>query len=102
MLSLTLILISMKLLLYFFLLVNFIAFIVIAYDKRLAIRNKKRISEKALLTWVALGGTIGSSLAMSIFRHKISKTSYLWKFSGIVFIQILIVFGLFYFDFLTL
>jgi uncharacterized membrane protein YsdA (DUF1294 family) len=92
----------MTLLLYLFFLVNFIAFIVIGYDKRLAIRNKKRISEKALLTWVALGGTIGSSLAMSLFRHKTSKTSYLWKFSGIVFIQILIVFGLFYFDILTL
>jgi uncharacterized membrane protein YsdA (DUF1294 family) len=88
--------------LYLFLLINFIAFIVIGYDKRLAIRNKNRISEKALLTWVALGGTIGSSLAMSIFRHKTSKTSYLWKFTGIVCIQILIVFGLFYFDMLTL
>jgi uncharacterized membrane protein YsdA (DUF1294 family) len=92
----------MTTLLYLFFLINFIAFVVIGYDKRLAIKNKKRISEKTLLTWVALGGTIGSSLAMSIFRHKTSKTSYLWKFSGIVFIQILIVFGLFYFDLLIL
>jgi uncharacterized membrane protein YsdA (DUF1294 family) len=92
----------MILLLYLFFLVNLIAFTVIGYDKQLAIRNKKRISEKTLLIWVALGGTIGSSLAMSIFRHKTSKTSYLWKLAGIVFIQILIVFGLFYFDLLTL
>jgi uncharacterized membrane protein YsdA (DUF1294 family) len=92
----------MTLLLYLFFLVNFIAFIAIGYDKRLAIRNKKRISEKALLTWVALGGTIGSSLAMSLFRHKTSKTTYLMKFFAIVFTQILIVFGLFYFDLLTL
>jgi uncharacterized membrane protein YsdA (DUF1294 family) len=92
----------MTILLYLFFLVNFIAFILIGYDKRLAIRNKKRISEKTLLTWVALGGSIGSSLAMSIFRHKTSKTSYLWKFTGIVFIQVLVVFGLFYFDLLTL
>ncbi|PWA11542.1 DUF1294 domain-containing protein [Flavobacterium laiguense] len=92
----------MTTLLYLFLLVNFIAFIVIGYDKYSAVKNKKRISEKALLTWVALGGTIGSSLAMSVFRHKTSKTSYLWKFSGIVVLQILIVFGLFYFDMLTL
>jgi uncharacterized membrane protein YsdA (DUF1294 family) len=86
----------------FFFLVNCIAFVLIAYDKRLAIKNKNRISEKALLFWVVLGGTIGSSLAMSIFRHKTSKTSYLWKFTGIAFIQILIIFGLFYFDLLTL
>ena len=100
MLPLTFIFILMEILISLFLLVNSIAFIIIGYDKRLAIRNKKRISEKALLTWVALGGTIGSSLAMSIFRHKTAKTSYLWKFSAIVFIQILIVVALFHFDFL--
>jgi uncharacterized membrane protein YsdA (DUF1294 family) len=88
--------------LYCFFLVNCIAFILIAYDKRLAIKNKNRISENALLTCVAVGGTIGSSLAMSIFRHKTSKTSYLWKFSGIVFIQILVIIGFFYFDIITL
>ncbi|TRX37841.1 DUF1294 domain-containing protein [Flavobacterium sp. ZT3R18] len=85
----------MTLLLYLFFLVNLIAFITIGYDKRLAIRNKRRISEKALLTWVALGGTIGSSLAMSIFRHKTQKRSYLLKLAGIVMIQILIVYFLF-------
>lgn len=86
----------------YFFLVNCIAFILIAYDKQLAIRNKNRISEKALLIWVALGGTIGSSLAMSIFRHKTSKKSYLWKLAGIVILQILTVFGIFYFVLLTL
>jgi uncharacterized membrane protein YsdA (DUF1294 family) len=86
----------------YFFLVNCIAFILIAYDKRLAIRNKNRISEKALLIWVAVGGTIGSSLAMSIFRHKTSKKNYLWKLAGIVILQILAVFGFFYFVLLTL
>jgi uncharacterized membrane protein YsdA (DUF1294 family) len=92
----------MTLLLYFFLLVNFIAFVLIGYDKRLAINNKNRISEKTLLLWVALGGIIGSSLAMSIFRHKISKKSFLLKFTGIIILQILSVIGLFYFDTISL
>jgi uncharacterized membrane protein YsdA (DUF1294 family) len=92
----------MTTLLYFFLLVNLIAFVVIGYDKRQAIRNKKRISEKQLLIWLAIGGTIGSSLAMSIFRHKTSKKSYLWKFFGIITLQILVVYGCFYFAVLTL
>jgi uncharacterized membrane protein YsdA (DUF1294 family) len=86
----------------FFFLVNFIAFVLIGYDKQLAIKSKKRISEKTLLTWVALGGTIGSSLAMSIFRHKTAKRSYLLKLAGIIFIQILILMGLFYFDLIML
>jgi len=89
-------------LLYSFLVINLIAFVLIGYDKQLAIKNKNRISEKTLLVWVALGGTIGSSLAMSIFRHKTAKTSYLLKFLGIVSFQIIIIFTLFYFDLISL
>jgi uncharacterized membrane protein YsdA (DUF1294 family) len=86
-------------LLYSFLALNILAFIITAYDKRLAIANKKRISEETLLSFAAVGGTIGSALAMYIFRHKTSKKYYLFKFYRIVFIQILIVGGLFYFGF---
>ncbi|MFE3872335.1 DUF1294 domain-containing protein [Flavobacterium sp. ZS1P70] len=84
-------------LLYSFLTLNILAFIIIAYDKRLAIVQKKRISEETLLTFAAVGGTIGSALAMYIFRHKISKKYYLFKFYRIVFIQILIGIAVFYF-----
>jgi uncharacterized membrane protein YsdA (DUF1294 family) len=89
-------------LLYSFLAINLIAFVLIGYDKQLAIKNKNRISEKTLLVWVALGGTIGSSLAMSIFRHKTAKTSYLLKFFGIIFVQILTIIALFHFDLISL
>jgi uncharacterized membrane protein YsdA (DUF1294 family) len=91
----------MTLLLYCFLTLNILAFIVTAYDKRLAIANKKRISEETLLSFAAFGGTIGSVLAMYIFRHKTSKKYYLFKFYRIVFIQILVVGGLFYFGILN-
>nr|WP_315200481.1 DUF1294 domain-containing protein [uncultured Flavobacterium sp.] len=91
----------MTLFIYFFFLVNFIAFVTIGYDKQLAIKNKNRISEKTLLTWVAIGGTIGSSLAMAIFRHKTAKTSYLLKFFGIISLQFLIIISLFYFDLIS-
>ena len=79
------------------LILNAIAFILIGYDKRLAIKQKRRISEKTLLTFVLLGGTIGSGLAMLIFRHKTAKMSYLWRFWAIVCLQIAIIYGLFYF-----
>jgi uncharacterized membrane protein YsdA (DUF1294 family) len=86
----------MDILFYYFLILNGMAFTLIAYDKHLAKSQKRRISERTLLCFVLFGGTIGSGLAMLIFRHKTSKTSYLWKFWGIVFIQIAVVFGLFY------
>lgn len=89
-------------LLYTFLAINLIAFVLIGYDKQLAIKNKNRISEKTLLVWVALGGTIGSSLAMSIFRHKTAKKSYLLKFFEIVTLQIITIIALFYFDLISL
>lgn len=89
-------------LLYTFLAVNLIAFVLIGYDKKLAQNNKRRISEKTLLLWVAAGGTVGSSLAMSIFRHKTAKTSYLLKFFGIVSLQIITLIALFYFDLISL
>lgn len=84
-------------LLYSFLTLNILAFVITAYDKRLAIVQKKRISEETLLTFAAVGGTIGSALAMYIFRHKTSKKYYLFKFYRIVFIQILIGIAVFYF-----
>jgi uncharacterized membrane protein YsdA (DUF1294 family) len=68
------------------------AFVLTSYDKHLAKAQKQRISERTLLSFVFFGGTIGSGLAMLIFRHKTSKISYLWKFWGILFIQGLLVF----------
>lgn len=76
-------------LLYTFLALNIIAFALIGYDKKLAQNNKRRISEKTLLTFVGIGGTIGSGLGMLIFRHKTAKRSYLLKFWLIVVVQIL-------------
>jgi uncharacterized membrane protein YsdA (DUF1294 family) len=62
-------------------------FMLMAYDKYLAKAQKQRISERTLLSFAFIGGTIGSVLAMLVFRHKTSKISYLWKFLGILFIQ---------------
>jgi uncharacterized membrane protein YsdA (DUF1294 family) len=83
---------QMSILFYFFIILNGLAFLVTAYDKLLAIKNKRRISEKTLLSFVAFGGTIGASFAMMIFRHKTSKKTYLIKFMGIVFLQMVLLF----------
>lgn len=84
------------LLFYTFLALNLFAFSIIGYDKNLAKKKQRRISEKTLLTFVFFGGTIGSGLAMLIFRHKTAKRSYLLKFWLIVILQILVIW--FYFN----
>jgi uncharacterized membrane protein YsdA (DUF1294 family) len=83
----------MNILFYYFFILNGIAFTLMAYDKHLAKVQKQRIPERTLLAFVFFGGTIGSGLAMLIFRHKTSKISYLWKYWGILFIHVLMVFG---------
>ena len=89
----------MIVLFYLFLFLNVVAFILIGYDKYLAKKHKRRISEKTLLTFVLIGGTIGSGLGMLTFRHKTAKRSYLFKFWVIASIQIILIFTLFYLGF---
>ncbi|RTY81278.1 DUF1294 domain-containing protein [Flavobacterium sp. ZB4P23] len=87
----------MSFLFWYFALINLVAFSIIAVDKQLAVNQKRRISELNLLLPSVIGGTIGSGLAMLLFRHKTSKESFLLRFYGIIVIQILIFFGLYNF-----
>ena len=81
----------MKVLLLSFLSINSIVFILAGYDKYSAKRNKRRIPENTLFFLEAIGGTIGLLLAMLLFRHKTTKSSFLWKFFGILIFQLLLV-----------
>lgn len=74
----------------FFLIVNAVTFVVAGYDKYQAVKNKFRIPEKTLFTLAVCGGSVGLLLAMLIFRHKISKTSFIVKFSAIFLLQIVL------------
>jgi len=85
----------MTILFEYFLLLNVFGFVVIAYDKYLAKKHKRRIPEKILLGCVLFGGTIGSGLGMLIFSHKTAKRSYLLKFWLIVIVQVIILYALF-------
>ncbi|WBV53468.1 DUF1294 domain-containing protein [Chryseobacterium gambrini] len=72
---------------YFLTAINLFTFIIYGADKRKAEKHRRRISENTLLAVSVLGGTVGAFLAMIIFRHKISKTSFVLKFGCIVLIQ---------------
>lgn len=50
---------------------SLLSFIVFGFDKHLAVKSKgRRVSEAVLITLTALGGALGSLLAMLTFRHK--------------------------------
>jgi uncharacterized membrane protein YsdA (DUF1294 family) len=82
----------MSFLFWYFPLINLVAFSIIGVDKQLAIQQKRRVSERNLLITSAIGGTIGSGLAMLIFKHKTSKISFLWKFCIVGILQVFLVY----------
>ena len=90
--SLFLIFNPMEVLLLYFLFVNIIVFILAGYDKYQARKNKQRIPQNTLFFLEAIGGTIGLLLAMLLFRHKTSKTSFIVKFTIIFLIQLVLVY----------
>ncbi|CAD0003782.1 DUF1294 domain-containing protein [Flavobacterium salmonis] len=81
----------MKVLLLYFLIINFTVFIIAGYDKYQAQKNKRRIPENTLFSLAFFGGSIGLLLAMLLFRHKTSKSSFIVKFCGILGIQITLI-----------
>lgn len=73
--------------------INAVCFAIFGLDKRKAVKHQQRISEKTLLILTFFGGTIGAVLGMLVFRHKISKKSFLLKWGLVVLIQIAFVYG---------
>ena len=59
-----------KLLAGYLILINVTAFFLMLADKQKARKNKWRIPEATLMTFAALGGSIGALCGMYLFRHK--------------------------------
>ncbi len=76
---------------YILIAINLLSFIIFGLDKRKAIKHQRRISESSLLTVTFFGGTIGAIIAMMIFRHKVSKKSFLWKFGLLLILQLAVI-----------
>lgn len=61
----------------YFILINLISFSIFGIDKNKAKNNKYRIPEATLLTTVLIGGFIGASIGMILFKHKLSKPKFI-------------------------
>ena len=77
-----------KYILIYFIFVNIVAFIVYSFDKFRSRVRASRVSEKNLHLLSLLGGFLGASLSMVLFRHKIKKTSFLLKHLFIILLWI--------------
>ena len=70
--------------------INIIAFVLMGVDKRKAIKNKWRISEKALFLSAILLGSIGANVGMQVFRHKTKHMSFVIGMPAILIVQVVI------------
>ncbi|OPA73413.1 hypothetical protein BVG16_28495 [Paenibacillus selenitireducens] len=59
-----------------YVLMNIIGYTVMTTDKRLAKQHRRRVPERRLFTLAALGGGLGSIVAMQRKRHKTKHLSF--------------------------
>lgn len=60
----------------YYLIINIITFVIFGLDKFLAVKNKRRISEKTLFILSLIGGCFLELLGMFTFRHKTKKIKF--------------------------
>ncbi len=61
---------------YYLIIINIISFFLYGFDKYMAIKDKRRISEYHLFVVSLFGGCIGAILGMKIFHHKTRKIKF--------------------------
>ena len=71
--------------------VNLISFTTMGVDKVKARKRSWRSPESTLFVLALIGGSIGSTAGMHIFRHKTKHWYFLYGMPAILFVQILIV-----------
>lgn len=69
---------------------NLVGFFIMLVDKKRAIKNQWRISEKALIGISIIGGSIGMLAGMSTFRHKTKHKKFTIGIPVILVIQVAI------------
>tara|TARA_R110001583_G_scaffold105778_2_gene253791 strand:- start:239 stop:514 length:276 start_codon:yes stop_codon:yes gene_type:complete len=60
----------------FYAVISMLAYITYAIDKKAAINNRRRVSEKTLHLLGVMGGWPGAFLAQQRLRHKTQKTAF--------------------------
>ncbi len=70
--------------------INIIGFLIMWLDKSKAIKGSWRIPEKTLFIITAIGGGIGTTAGMFVFRHKTKKLNFLIGFPLITILEIIL------------
>ena len=71
---------------------NILSFVLFYIDKKRAIHNKKRISEKTLILSAFLFGSIGAALGMYLLKHKTKNLKFKILIPIFLFLQLYFLF----------
>ena len=71
--------------------INLIGFFAMFLDKQKAKRNKWRIPEKTLFLLAIIGGSLGTTFGMHVFRHKTKHWYFKFGMPMILIIQIILI-----------
>ena len=66
---------------------SLVAFIAMGADKRKAQQGRWRVPEATLFLFALLGGALGATLGMHVFRHKTKHWYFRWGFPLILLLQ---------------
>lgn len=75
----------------YLLIINVVGFAMMGIDKNRAKRGEWRIPEKTLFTCALLGGSLGTTLGMSTFRHKTKHWYFKYGMPLILVVQVLLI-----------
>lgn len=78
----------------YLIIINIISFLTTIIDKKLAIKNKRRISERSLFILAISGGSVGILSGMYLKRHKTKKIKFYIGIPLIIIIQLIIIYYL--------
>ena len=81
---------TMKNFIIYIICINLIGFFIMWLDKHKARKGTWRIPEKTLFIITAIGGGIGTTAGMFVFRHKTKKLNFLIGFPFIAILEIIL------------
>lgn len=72
----------------YILIINISGFIIMGYDKKNAIKEKRRVPEKRLFLIAFLGGAIGIYVGMEEFRHKTKHPKFIYGIPVVILLNL--------------
>lgn len=87
----------MQFFIYYFIIINILAFFLMGIDKKKAQMGAWRIPEKTLFLSAIIGGSVGAIAGMQLFRHKTKLKTFVIGMPAILIVQLILAAAYFYF-----